>query len=284
MNKVKQLGLAPQALTRNFTRSVKRRVVNIVKFSKSQSEKGKTAFKRSYQELCDITHRAVTLATRVEAVLHNDGSDAAQTISQRLGTVLPQIERVIDQTRRRVVRGEHVPAEQKLLSLHEPTTSIHRRGKRTKDAEFGHLLKLQMTEGDIISDVEVIRTPCSDTTLLKGSLKKHMAFFGRAPTHLAADRGFSSGDNEQTAYKQGVSYVALPAKGKLSQRRKKHERQRWFKRLNRFRVAIEAKISLLKRRYGLRRCLYKGTKGFARWVYLGVIASNAVTIARQLIT
>ncbi len=30
---------------------------------------------------------------------------------------------------------------------------------RTKDAEFGHLVKLQMTEGDIISDVDIMFTP-----------------------------------------------------------------------------------------------------------------------------
>ncbi|MEK9135840.1 MAG: transposase, partial [Bacteroidota bacterium] len=100
---------------------------------------------------------------------------------------------------------------------------------------------------------------------------------------LAADRGFSSDTNEHTALAQGVKYVALPAKGKRTEQRAAHEHQRWFKRLQRFRVGIEAKISLLKRRFGLRRCLYHGTTGFTRWVFLSVIASNAVSIARHSI-
>jgi IS5 family transposase len=35
---------------------------------------------------------------------------------------------------------------------------------------------------------------------------------------------------------------------------------------------------VLKRRHGLRRCLYKGDAGMQRWVGLGVIADNLINI------
>lgn len=226
----------------------------------------------------------MTAAKRVKDALRENNSEAAQKLLENLETIIPRIETVITQTRQRVVQGQTVPAEEKLVSIFEPTTAIHRRGKRATPTEFGHLVKLQETEGRIVTDVEILFTPTNDQTLLEPSLKKHSEFFGRPPTHLAADRGFSSPKNEQTAIACGVKYVALPAKGRRSEERKAHERQRWFKRLCRFRIGIEAKISLLKRRFGLRRCLYRGTTGFTRWVYLSVIACNAFSIARQLIT
>jgi len=272
------------SLTRDFSRSAKRQVQTIVKFTKSTSDETKTAAKRAYQHLCETARRAVTAAKKVKDTLRQNTSKAAGSLLETLDTVVPLIENVIDQTRQRVVHGQKVPAEEKLVSIFEPTTSIHRRGKRARPTEFGHLVKLQETEGGIITDVEVLFSPVNDTTLLEPSLKNHIALFGRPPTHLAADRGFSSDNNEETAITEGVKYVALPAKGKRTEERKAHERQRWFKHLNRFRVGIEAKISLLKRRYGLRRCLYREQAGFTRWVYLSVIAANAFSIARHLVT
>jgi IS5 family transposase len=47
-----------------------------------------------------------------------------------------------------------------------------------------------------------------------------------------------------------------------------------------WRVGSEGRISVLKRRHGLTRCRYHGRHGMHRWVGLGVIADNLVTIAR----
>jgi IS5 family transposase len=58
------------------------------------------------------------------------------------------------------------------------------------------------------------------------------------------------------------------------------ERQRWFRRGQRWRVGCEGRISVLKRRFGLRRCRYHGHDGVERWVGLGVIANNLVAIAK----
>ena len=45
------------------------------------------------------------------------------------------------------------------------------------------------------------------------------------------------------------------------------------------RVGCEGRISVLKRRHGLRRCRYHGVDGMHRWVGLGVIADNLMNIA-----
>jgi IS5 family transposase len=81
---------------------------------------------------------------------------------------------------------------------------------------------------------------------LPASLEAHQEHFGRAPELLAADRGFYSAENEKTAQQAGVKRVVLPKNGKPSEKRKRHEKQRWFKRGFRFRAGIEGRISVLR--------------------------------------
>ncbi len=92
--------------------------------------------------------------------------------------------------------------------------------------------------------------------------------------------GFFSAANEAQATKAGVTKIAIPNRQTRSPARWALQRQRWFKRAQRWRVGCEGRISVLKRRHGLFRCRYKGPVGMERWVGLGVIANNLLAIAR----
>ena len=95
-----------------------------------------------------------------------------------------------------------------------------------------------------------------------------------------ADRGFFSAQNERTAQKLGVEKVALPARGRLSKRRAKRQKQRWFRRALRWRAGCEATISTLKHPFSMVRAKYKGEQGFQRYVGWSVITKNLFSIAR----
>ena len=99
------------------------------------------------------------------------------------------------------------------------------------------------------------------------------------PSDASVDRGFSSAANEQAATDRGVRRVVLPRRGPKSPARRAYERQRWFRRGQRWRVGCEGRISVIKRRHGLDRCRYHGEDGMHRWVGLGVIANNLVSTA-----
>jgi IS5 family transposase len=53
----------------------------------------------------------------------------------------------------------------------------------------------------------------------------------------------------------------MPKRGKIDDDRRKYQKQHWFRRLQRFRAGGEAKISLLKRKFGLRRSRLRGLSG-----------------------
>ncbi len=76
--------------------------------------------------------------------------------------------------------------------------------------------------------------------------------------------------------------MAVPNRNTHSAQRKKLEKSRWFKKAQRWRTGCEGRISVAKRRHGLRRCLYRGVDGMKRWVGLGVLADNVINIGKML--
>jgi len=60
------------------------------------------------------------------------------------------------------------------------------------------------------------------------------------------------------------------------------ERSRRFKKAQAWRTGGEGRISVLKRRHGLRRCLYWGVDKMKRWVGLGIIADNLINIGKVI--
>jgi IS5 family transposase len=118
------------------------------------------------------------------------------------------------------------------------------------------LVKLQEDESQFVADYQVYERRPEDRTVAIPSLAAHRQVFGRAPQLLAADRGFWSHANKQNAKTAGVKRVCIPALGKLSAEQRAEQHQRWFRCGQRLRAECEGRISVMKRRYGLARCLY----------------------------
>jgi transposase, IS5 family len=268
---------------RNRLRSVTRRVL-IIGYE-ARSPKTRAALVKSYRKLMATTRAVLrdtaTMVRRLGQRMRT-ASPQVHPILQRaqdqLHALRPLVHRVVSQTRARVLDGDtHVP--DKVLSIFEPHTATIRKGKIAKPNEFGQLVTIQESEHQIITAYEVHAGRPADVTLWTPALNRHQTIFGRAPDLAAGDRGFSSATNEQAALERGVRRVILPRRGPKSPARRAFERQRWFRRGQRWRVGCEGRISVLKRRHGLDRCRYHGEDGMHRWVGLGVIANNLVSTA-----
>jgi IS5 family transposase len=108
-----------------------------------------------------------------------------------------------------------------------------------------------------------------DAAEFPASLDHHQVQFGHPPHTTAADRAFSTTANEQYAAQAGVQCVGIPHAGKCSVQRRAWEQRPAFRRAARFRAGIEGRISVLKRRFGLRRCRYHGRTGDGALGWLG---------------
>ncbi|MGH7535879.1 MAG: ISNCY family transposase [Gemmatimonadales bacterium] len=279
---------------RDRTRSVARRVFEIAQRSRAATlrrgaavrEQAKAWMKQRYQELMGLTRAVVRQA---ETAAHQVAAGTVrgmgltqihiEALAQQLRDTGGLLRRVLAQTRARVFKGDtHYPG--KVLSLFEPHTEAIRKGKAAKPTEFGKLVKLQEAEAQFITDYEVCPTRVPDHALWVPALDTHRQLFGRVPRLAVADAGFATAANEEAATRLGVRRVVLPARGRLSAARRTHQRQRWFRRALRWRTGCEGRISVVKRRHGLRRCRYRGLDGMERWVGLGVIANNLCVLGR----
>jgi len=274
---------------RDRSRSVKLRVVEIARASRSKSEQGQQRMKDLYGKLLEASGRvaaqarqfAKEIADGVKRSADFQKQMALEAMQKELETMVERVKQVRRQARERVFGGNtHV--EGKLLSMFEPTTEIIRRGKASKPTEFGKMIKVQEAEGQIITHYEVYDKRPADSDLLAPAIEIHQQRFGRAPDLVAADAAFYSARGEKVAHELGVKHVAVPNRSTHSAERRKLQKKRWFKKGQQWRTGCEGRISVLKRRHGLNRCRYKGDRGMKRWVGLGVIADNLINIGRAL--
>jgi len=141
---------------------------------------------------------------------------------------------------------------------------------------------VRQAENQIVIDYEVYEQRPADATLLIPAIEKHEVVMGRTPRLVAADAGFYSAKNEAAAKARGVKRVCIPNRSTKSAARRREQKKRWFRNGQKWRTGCEGRISVVKRRHGLTRCLYKGDNGMKRWVGLGVIADNLINIGNAL--
>ena len=284
MKKIEQKAGGLKRKVRNRTRSVARRVIAIAHALRHKGTEGELQRKKEYGQLLRLTRQILNDSQRVlqeVEALPARRRRGVRGLGERLEAMSEQVRAVVRQTKARVFAG-WTQFPDKLVSLFEPQTEIIRKGKAGKPNEFGKLVEVQEAENQIITHYEVYEGRPSDRHLLLPAVEVHRRKLGRVPGWVAADAGFYSRANEEGAQAMGVKYVSIPNRSTRSQERRRWEKQRWFKKGQKWRTGCEGRISLLKRRHGLARCRYHGLHGMRRWVGLGVIADNLINIGRCL--
>jgi len=272
---------------RDRTRSVKYRLIEIGRSAMRKTEQAVARRTEAYRKLMATTEKVMVQAKVFSQEVGSGAKHAStlggQLLIQGLAGYLEEMHglaaRVLKQTRARVLEGNSHYAE-KLYSVFEVHTEAIRKGKLSKPTEFGKLVKIQEAEHQIITDYEVFSTRPQDQELLIPAIVKHREIFGSLPQLVSTDAGFFSLENVRQAKELGVKRVAVPNKKGRSSAGSKEQKQRWFRRAQRWRVGCEGRISVLKRRHGLRRCRYRGMDGMERWIGWGVIADNLIHFGR----
>jgi IS5 family transposase len=282
LKRAKQLVMATTDLAvttfRDRSRSARHQARRIADTASKRSDVTRVRLKQQYQGLLQTTRASLDQARQVLTVLQTDTSSQAQQLVKTLATFIPRVEQVIQQTVQRVVEGQSVPAQEKIVSLFEAHTDIIRRQKLRQPTEFGHKVWLDEVEGGIVSDYRILKGNPPDHDQWIPSLDRHVKQFGRPPDQASGDRALYSPDNEAYAKQLGVKRIILPKPGHKSAERRTHEQQPWFKRGRRFHAGVEGRISVLKRKHDLDCCLDHGEDGFGRWVGWGIIAGNLAVI------
>jgi IS5 family transposase len=285
MRKITELAGAAGVTLRDRSRSVTRRLLEIGRAVRGKAAPNRERLQRAYLRLLDATGRVVGQARRFSQEIGTGIKRGTKIVEQAilgglrqaLDDTIPLVRQVMRQTKARIFDGDK-HSQGKLVSLFEPSTEVIRKGKSGKPTEFGKLVKLQEAENQIVVDYEVYARRPNDVDLLIPAIEAHRAKLGRVPRLIAGDAAFYSAKNETAAKAMGVKRVCIPNRSTKSAERKREQKKRWFRDGQRWRTGSEGRISVTKRRHGLRRSLYRSDDGMHRWVGLGIIADNLINI------
>lgn len=286
MKKVEQAAGGLVGKVRNRLRTVRRKVVAIAIAARQKGAAGEEKRRTVYKGLLSVTRKILNQAQRVIGEVDQLGRRKRKQVSglrSQLATMIERVGQVVRQTRVRVLGGD-TKFQQKIVSVFEPQTEIIRKGKASKPTEFGKMVKVQEAENQIVTHYDVYDERPADSALLIEAVEIHEQQTGSVPRVVAADAGFYSQANEKRLEEMGVKNVSVPNRHTRSEQRRSHQKKRSFRRGQRWRTGCEGRISVLKRRHGLNRCMYRGQDGMKRWVGLGVIADNLINMGLRMAT
>jgi IS5 family transposase len=268
----------------NRTRRAKRRRQEIAHAKKAGDRQ------RAYRDLLAVTAEVYGHGLAVRELLQDSEminslglweARAAQRAAKDFDRFLALTKQVMDQTRRRVLAGQSVPAEEKKVSIFEEHTDIIRKDNR--ETLYGHKICLTSGASSMILDCEVLEGNPADSTLAKAVVDRQVEIFSRPPRQIVFDGGFASKMNLSDIKAAGVEDVAF-SKGRGLEIGEMVRSSWVYKRLRDFRAGIEGNISFLKRIFGLGRCTWKSRSSFQSYVWGSILSFNLLVFARHLLS
>lgn len=231
-----------------------------------------------YEDLLKVARKTIGYAKAAVQQLHEQSLPHLAAV---LTHYLELANKVVAQAHRRVIQGEKVPVEDKVVSIFEPHTDIIMKGDR--EPLYGHKICLAAGSSGLVIDCMILQgNPC-DSTLAVTATERVAALYGQVPPQVALDRGFASLANVEQLKSLGVKDVGFP-KTKGLDIAQMVKSTRVYKALQRFRAGVEAVISMLKRGYALGRCSWRGLDSFKAYVWSAIVSSNLVMLARNALS
>lgn len=235
---------------------------------------------RLYRELLQVTAWTLSYVPDVIKAMERSSALFAPAICAQLAHFSELTKRVIDQTQRRVLGGQSVPAAEKIVSIFEPHTDIIVKDRR--ETYYGHKTFLSVGASGMIFDITVERGNPADSSRAVCMLERHQDKLGAVPTQAAFDGGFASKSNLRELKKMGVKDVAFAKKVGLAVSEMTRT-DAIYKQLRRFRAGVEGVISFLKRSLGFGRCNWSGFDSFQAYAWSSVFTANLLIVARSTI-
>jgi hypothetical protein len=203
-------------------------------------------------------------------------------IVKALSIYCDYVKKFTDQVERRLIKGEQIPAEEKVFSIFEPHTEWITKGKQNKKVELGHLLLVTTDQYQFIVDYKVMEKQKDPSQVIPLLSRIQRNFPSIEITSHSFDKGFYSNDNQQALEQSATKLPVLPKRGRHNKEDKERESNDEFKKMKRRHSAVESNINMLEH-HGLNRCMDKGLRNFKRYVGLSVLAYNLHIMGNVLI-
>jgi transposase, IS5 family len=259
------------------SRSADRTLREISRTVARRTGEAKTTVLRLTGEAGELVKRSVRearrLATRLRRRARGRGARAKLSAAGRLDELAGRAEKIARQIDQRLA-GEKI--SDRLVSMFDADARPIRKGKLRAPTEFGYVFQFaEITEntrrgarGLLLPAPTTLGNPTEDTLL--AATADELARLALAPRDVALDGAFNPGPTASSLPDAHRVFIA----GRQSTGSRHSDR-----RLAKYRVGCEGRISHLKRRYGTRRSRLKGERGARTTVGWSVLTYNLDTLA-----
>ncbi|HEY8865826.1 MAG TPA: transposase [Solirubrobacteraceae bacterium] len=262
---------------RDRSRAVAKRLRKLNRTLAARTGQGKPTALRLTGQAGDLAARSIRetrrLAARLRQRARGRGAQAKLAAAARLEQLADRAAKVCEQITKRLA-GEKIT--DRLVSMSDPDARPIRKGKLRAPTEFGYVMQIaevcentrRGARGLILPVASKVGSP-NESDLLPATGAR-LDELGLRPREIALDGGFAPGPIAENLPPPDRLFIA----GRQSAGSRKTNR-----RLAKFRVGAEGRISHLKRRYGLRRSRLKGHDGARTWAAWATLAYNLDTLA-----
>jgi transposase, IS5 family len=275
----KAVGLAGKGArgVRDRSRSAGRKLREISRTVARRTGEAKSTVLRLTGEAGELVEQSVRetrrLATQLRQRARGRGAQAKLTAARDLDEHADRAEKVARQIRQRLA-GEKIT--DRLVSMFDPDARPIRKGKLRAPTEFGYVFQLaEVTENTrrgargLLLPAQTAPGNPGEDALLAGTARELKRLKLR-PRDIALDGGF----------RPGPTKASLPDADRVFiSGRQSTGSQHTDRRLAKYRVGCEGRISHVKRRYAARRSRLKGQDGASTTIGWSVLTYNLDTLA-----
>jgi IS5 family transposase len=232
--------------------------------------------------LLKLSGKVTTRASRLLQETKSHKALATSTPVEELRVFLERTEQVRDTARRRILKGETVPNNEKLFSMFEPHTQLYKRGKAGEPVQFGRLVLVFEDAAGFISHSYILGRDEHDRDVVVPQTRIVQDRLQGAIEEASFDRGFHTPENQR----QLTTIVARPCLPKPGAKQSKEQSRNAtieFRMARDRHAGVESAIGALQAGNGLERSRDRTELGFKRYVLLGILGRNLHVLGKLII-
>ena len=260
---------------RDRSRAVGHRLRALGRTLRRRTGEAKADVLRLTGEAGDLLARSIGEARRMVDRVARETAPEICVARERLSGLVDLAAKLVDQIGRRV-RGE--PITDRLVSFADPDARPIRKGKLANPTQFGYLSQIAELTGSTGRGARGLILPpptragsIHENALLPATLAE-LGRRGLRPREVAVDAGFGIRATREAFAPFGAAVHVVGSSTNAGSRRTR-------RRLARYRVGCEGRISHLKRSYGAKRSRLRGAMGAAIWTNWAILAYDLDTAA-----
>ena len=267
-----------------LTKILNRHTKGLSMATRARGEAGKERLEKQHLKYLAFAESIIRRACEtMEALEIKLGASAASSAEYSdLIYYLSASEYMRQLTVRRVIDKEIITHHEKLFSIFEPHTELINRGKIPQPIEFGHRVLVIEDAAGFICYHEVMDIGAVDKVVLAQAMETLQQRLNGKIRSASFDCGFHSPQN-QTRLAEIVAQPCLPTKGAKQAKAQRAGASIEWKAARDYHAGVESAIHGLQAGNGLDRCRDKTFNGYKRYVSLGILGRNMMTLGRLVL-